>query len=208
MTRKPVDVQKALDFIQTPKSNLPGCYFNFQALLFSINLRRELEFNQQLFYCDQCKRYLLIDQERHIKFTPFCSGCSIQLYLCSEYDLKKIISIATENHPGSSHSLAHYDGINIYEPIQNIDTNKLKLASLIGSDKQISWAKRIRNDKIFAVQNFFSHRLDSYYDDIDNKLFQILIQEKSSKFWIDRRDLTEPELLVNTAEIHNINLDV
>jgi len=69
----------------------------------------------------------------------------------------------------------------------------LDLPLLTGSDRQISWASTIRTKRLAVLTNLNS--------DAD---YQACLQLTDAKWWIDRRDLTDVDLMAAAAQAPDV----
>jgi hypothetical protein len=69
---------------------------------------------------------------------------------------------------------------------------------LIGTEKQIKWAERIREEKLAEIANFLEEnksKIAPGTESIINGFMEKLKEVESSKFWIEERDSGAQHLL-------------
>lgn len=78
----------------------------------------------------------------------------------------------------------------------------IKVASLEGSEKQIKWAEDIRARIIGEARKFFeANATTPEAEALANDIITTLANQTSAKWWIDRRDKTQRDLLLEVRDM-------
>ena len=107
----------------------------------------------------------------------------------------------TRNYENEMISIFHLELMRVMVLLErrsgNFEDYQSGLVSLIGSDKQVRWAREIRNKLIQDYERFIPECREMYIDVMD-----MILRHRSSGYWINRREYCFDDYIAEIRE-HN-----